>query len=1641
MNQSPHHDPTAKTLAAPSLSRRIDRRGLRPVVLSCLPALTLWCWGIDPAGAQDRILIQGPAQVVQVQIANAPTQQTPTQETWSNATFDTNADIDSVLRRAQDYLRDSRYDDAAALLQHVLDQPGQPLTTTDQKLYLPARTAAEQLLATLPPEGLSAYRLLVDGQARALMRQADRGRPRQALEELVTRFFLSALGDDAAYRLACLDLDGGDFTAAARLLGRIDATHPDPSTPRPDLLARLAVAQARSGDTPSARKTLARLRALRQPSTSLPTEALAAWLDALPPGITVSGGAPVWPSDLPDSPLTGQTLFAAIWELSGNLRLPVDKVVPQQMREHYLSQQTIQTRPEITTRWQEGRWLPTAVVAIVSPEPGDSGRSGADPLAILKLHNYRSEVTGNTAPAVVAINARTGRVVWEAEETMASADANQIIYAGHIFSSGAGEKDPITPDEITLFRDKAGKQLRVIGRRLYRLEGQSWLTGLGRQLARFGIQTGQKSTPQKVTLVAHDVLTGKRVWQSRAPEPVREDTDPAPGQDPAAAPVPLDDAIMPSLGPNGRWRFLAPPIACSGLLAAPFEADDALWLAGLDPVTGEPRWHTYLAAAVDDALGAAGQVAMLADGGDLYLSCGSGVLFALDGRGGGIRWVTRYPQTTSEEKRRMMQNFGVRAQRISDDGWDAETLFTHGGTLWLLPSDARRIYGFDPVSGRLSVSHDSGNARQLLGVAGDRLWTADEDSVRMYRLSGNRVTSLWQTQVGGITGRGLVAGDSVYVPTGDSLQRLSAGGGKRLGKAGVISDLPDPIGNLFTDGTTLYSAAMERVYALVPGDQRMELLTRRIEGGDLEALGTRARLRRQLGQYAGAVEDYTALEAAMTGSAATEQDPRQAVRDQLLECLLQLAMQEPAPSTDIWERAVRIADTPARKTLLALTQAADCARRGDIARAAALYLSTASLGSGDLIRGRLDDPELQTRADVSAADGLRDLQASHRQRVLEALEQIGRDTLQTIRRSDKIEELLAIARSFQGTALGTEAVLRSARLAEDAGRPELAEIVLLEGLDPLAAPSPESANRSASEPVERVTPWPDGDPAPRTPAAAGRRNDPSPQLSVPPAPAVHPTAVVRLALARMYERLNWPRQAAPHYASLAQLPTGLRVTLDGQTVSVAEDAANALRRLASNSRTPGPPDPPYKLLWSERSGGQSPVDTSEGPDSQWLDENLLLINLATRRLEMRQMQTGEPRWALTLEFSRSGMHMINGRFQVGDTSFMSFHQMMRSHHVLLSIGERTATAIGLTSGKPLWSIDLDRPNRGYQHRAMRSIRYHGGYPQSSAGGQAAVGRGVLLTLALDQDTAVGLVRAHDLIGGSTLWERRLSREAIDGLRIVGGYAVMLAGGGRRVIVSGLDNGRILGRFSLPEDSINFAQLWQDQGLCVMSNDGTLRRLALPDGRPLWEVKLTAPAYRLIDLGNGSLAALSQDGRLSVLDAGDGRVRYAISRTERLGNIQDVALSSDGVSLAVAGTTSKGEVALGLIDQRTGKLSSLITGGMQGGYQITARSIAHPGDLIPLLSMERGPNNQRWSNQFSVRFFRKSTGRFDDSIRLPIYDRAGKLKPDGKVENPTGPLEIHPGAFVLSSHSLGLQVFGHDPGATRDAPPGKDGERR
>ena len=119
-------------------------------------------------------------------------------------TLQTDPELEAILEKAKRFQTDGNYRVATKLMQAVLERSGDALYSDDEWVYFSLARQVEQQLAALPEEGLAAYRIEADAEARAMIAAGERGDLANALSQVVSRYFVSSVGDEAAVRLGRL---------------------------------------------------------------------------------------------------------------------------------------------------------------------------------------------------------------------------------------------------------------------------------------------------------------------------------------------------------------------------------------------------------------------------------------------------------------------------------------------------------------------------------------------------------------------------------------------------------------------------------------------------------------------------------------------------------------------------------------------------------------------------------------------------------------------------------------------------------------------------------------------------------------------------------------------------------------------------------------------------------------------------------------------------------------------------------------------------------------------------------------------------------------------------------------------------------------------------------------------------------------------------------------------------------------------------------------------------------------------------------------------------------------------------------------------------------------------------------------------
>ena len=738
--------------------------------------------------AQDIILGGQVKPAVPAGEAENPVIKPPTE--FPGAQLKTNEDIGDILEQADDLVQQKRYELATVLWQKALDTTADTLFTRDEwkvtqgeysyQVYRPVIAEIESTLANLPAEALKAYQLKADGDAEALLATAGNGGRRQALGEVTARFFLSSIGDDAAFELASLFLDDHEYFGAARLLRKLLDRHPSLSVNRTEILKRLAVAEARSGEADRAAQTTANLKAS---AAALPIS----FLNALNADLNAAEShrpsesselANSVPVDFPGSPAA----FALSWEQPFKLRLPEDwPEIPDPPK----------SKPKNNPR-------PYGYPVQSTTNQSDAG--------------LRNAWKTNQLEPVIEVLTNDDHVIFRNEERLAAIDANSGE-AKWLGMRSASTSPPGTQRDFYFFRDFAAQSSFLADGTVYTIEGQTLdfpeedITGVSpadlgvdKNINRAVYSGAEISRARDNRLAAYDLRTGKLLWMRRANEP--------------------DSAK------NTRISFAGRPQPVSGgLLAVPVHEGRLLWLYFIGADSGATVRRTQVCQEPAECLPSS-TVSVAVSGSDTFVATGAGALACIDANSGEVRWCTVYsrpiPQSMNRNinpqvmARQMAQMMATGQSRPM--GWTSDRVFVYGNIVVLLPSDCDRVLGFSRLSGEFAweapmLPEGEKTPVSVVGYANGRIFTRGNDFVRCYDAKGGRI--VWETETPPQFGNSLITSECVYASTEKAIIRISADSGEMLATI-PIHGSEEPPGTLFSDGKRLFSLSPGEVRAFDP---------------------------------------------------------------------------------------------------------------------------------------------------------------------------------------------------------------------------------------------------------------------------------------------------------------------------------------------------------------------------------------------------------------------------------------------------------------------------------------------------------------------------------------------------------------------------------------------------------------------------------------------------------------------------------------------------------------------------------------------------------------------------------------------------------------------------------------------------------
>jgi len=1617
---------------------------------------------------------------------------------FRGAHLETDFESDRFLRRARGFLESDppQYRNAVLVLQHVIETSANVLTTLDGRVYRPVREMAERQIVAMGPAGLEAYRTEVDGQVKALLGSAGENRDEEALRTVEGRYFLSTWGDEAVFALGCLYLDRHQYARARRLFGRLLRTYPDLTVPREQVLLRLAVACRRSDDPEGARTAWQELERLG--TKRLSPEALAAVrreMQAPPPRAAApaarcSYDVGTMPELAEDRIQTPSDLWVPVWQQPLTLLPPkvpgryfgvnTEASAPQQAEEAL--------RKQVQTRWEQSTWVPSGSVLVdgkdlflksnatlvcldaetgkvrwetpLPPEPEekrigfsfsthptfmDMPRTPVEVLvfgdrigkAVSAIGNrvYHIEdhlydqwtarhqhvviriVNGKRVPTeseqqprgsrLAAYDRKTGKAVWRLGRTPDEADPFYgVRFLAPPVACGGRVLVPLVKEgEVSLAAVRPADG-RVLWRTFLCSRSTSRQTTWD-EVGLCTVGTEVYVASGEGVVFALDGIDGTIHWAARYERTLLEN---APGR----------------IGgtPTAGWRGNHVRLDGGRLVVLPADAKAVLVF---DPRSGalllrhETGELEHCLDVDDGRLWAAGPNVVrcldLGDGRQVWE-----VAFDDEGRPRGRGFVTREAVYVPVETAllRLDRHTGRRLARLAvltPDEAPLGNVASDGKHLFVLGPG--RIYGLAGAKERLAeLGRAVAASGKDLSVRADRLRAVERELAAARKVRAGldqpvadaaRILASLRSKQEEVERQIQKADEQMAVLQQQRAQLAAESAGADV-DAGAVAARRREIETRIaeeTDRRADLAAQRERLPAKVADarrgleqlerkkadcDTRIRDLEKRVADRTKDLADTRdrhvnaclarARIERGYEWYDKAAASYRlAFDAA--GDSPLKEKARRALLD---VCLAKAEASAPAAALDALAEARKVAKGTAETLLVHRASAESHDRAGHPDRALAAYLEMAATDTDELVDMGAEAGTWEVAPAGVAVHGVRTLRRKHGDQLAGPVRSHAQSMLERARAENDPAALRAVMRLFAGSEEAVQAGVEAAAAAQKRGACEVAELILHEMM------------RSQHRPTR----------------AAGLAH-----------------------LARMHQDLGWTAQARAEWKRLAEEFSGTTVPFEGEPLAAE---ALARKRLADPAvaEAAGPtrtmPPPPWRRLWKTEGTSAQPLVFPAGQlgafgrasASQFLLEHVLIWSRRGQtRLVCRRLRDGH----VVYDSDLGQQYLALGKGEG------------REGHIVMAQGGDGVSAVGLLSGKVLWTKKVQQKNAGrvaaLQVFNAMILNVQRMIPPQS-GGYVPTG-----TLILRPDPQS--IRVLDLATGDVLWERSFRRRVLAAVQEAGSYLCLIMNGGTELWVCDPLTGACVNRLR-----VDVVRTVADRGVVVvngrvvMTGGGvvmtgvgffqqafdqkakvqSLCLRALPSGKVLWRAEPSQqPA--LIRLINGGDLCLIQRGHgaFEIRDLATGAVRFRCGPDKiKTPYVADVGLGPGGRLLYVV--TRHAGNALHVFDLETGaKVRSYTFGEGPHHRYLPADLYAASGEYLPWAERdppERKGNSVRYNNLYTVRFVRRSDGKPAEDVEL----RSSRA--DGKFEHLSTILCQN--GVILVVTSRGIEVFGQVPAA-------------
>lgn len=381
-------------------------------------------------------------------------------------------------------------------------------------------------------------------------------------------------------------------------------------------------------------------------------------------------------------------------------------------------------------------------------------------------------------------------------------------------------------------------------------------------------------------------------------------------------------------------HFYAPPIAVDGRLLALFQQENDLHLGVFD-ADGRILRNVLLGSA-DKGMFTLNNVLMpCVDETSIYLPTAAGLLVSLNRHDYSLRWLAMYERSRSGEvapARRAMPLGTVQVTYSQPDEWLSTPPIRAGRFVLLAAQDSGHLLAFDRRDGLLKWSFPRGDHRFITGHDARRVILAGANVLAVDLETGR---GLWSYSQRKLTGRPVVHGSRLFVPTREGLETLSLETGL---PADPFKPSSQPLGNFFVQDGALYSVSTVQIARFPDMARSRAAALARLDASPLDASAhlRLAGLDALEGSWNEALGHLDRAEKCLPekgdqpSASPLDEDLRARIAHQRVDVLLKLASTAtPQASSELIDRAVAAASSPRDVLAAGLVQCDHFAEQGD----------------------------------------------------------------------------------------------------------------------------------------------------------------------------------------------------------------------------------------------------------------------------------------------------------------------------------------------------------------------------------------------------------------------------------------------------------------------------------------------------------------------------------------------------------------------------------------------------------------------------------------------------------------------------------------------------------------------------------------